>query len=215
MKGACLAALVALVAAVPVAAAGGPRPRHTAAGTARATGALLRPAALGGGWRSTGQRATPLACKRVLTPQESDLVETGRATGPLLSHGAGAALAQSARVYRSAADANAAWSRTLTDKLVICLEQKLEASSSMMSPVSVANWYRLAPPRLLDHVAGIRVVGRAKVGKRSAAVYLDLFLLGHAKTMTTLVLSSLGTPVARTEEHRIVRIASRRLLAQR
>jgi len=211
--------VVAVLALLPttsaVAASGDPQQKHTPAGTLLATTVLLRTADLGTGWKAASRsNGAQQECDAVLQPNESDLVEIGKTVGPVFTHGTTEALTQTAHVFATETQANAAWSRTVTKKLVLCMEQQTENTSGMGSPVSVTQWARLQPPRIAGRVAEFRVVAKAKTGKKTwSKVYFDLLLVGHAKTMTKIVFSSLGTPFGTSFEQKLTRIVSDRLTA--
>jgi hypothetical protein len=208
---------VAAVALLPEAAfgtAGDPQKRLTAADTSRASSVLLRRADLGvGGWKSGGSGSMPAACGIVLQlqPNESDLVETGAATGWLFTTKSYQALTQTVGVFATARQANTAWVRTVNKNLVICMEQQMENTSSMGAPVSVTDWTPLKLPRLVAHVAGFRVTATAKAGGKTSNVYFDLILLGHSRTMTRIAFSSLLHPFSIAYEVQLARIVSARL----
>src|SRR5204863_5928534 len=109
-----------------------------------------------------GKRTTdPLTCSARLTPNESDLVESGRAIGPVFVHSGDRAIAQSVHVYATTANADAAWTRRTLKKIVLCMERKLEDRSSMMSWISVTGWRTLDLPQLVPHAAAYRVTADA------------------------------------------------------
>jgi hypothetical protein len=199
---------------IATATSGDPSQRHTPAGMALARSVLLTASDLGAGWKSAGSKSGGgrLSCDAAIAPSESDLVETGGAVGPLISRGRYHALAQSVRVFATKAQLDTAWMRTLTQKLVICMEQQLENTSSMMSPVSVTEWSRLPVERVAQHFAGRRVIATATTGKNSSTrVYLDVFLIGGSRTLTTFVLSSLKTPFSDAFERALTESVGRRL----
>ena len=213
---ACLALVVAFASTqAALGASGDPQKRHTAADTQLAANALLKRGDLGSsGWnaaRSAASNESSCGIVTDLQPKESDLVETGAASGSLFTNH-NQALTQSALVFASRRQANAAWMRTVTKNLVICMEQQVEGTSSMGAPVSVIDWRRLNLPRSAEHVAGFRVIATAKTSaKATAKIYLDLILLGQSRTMTRLSFSSLQKPFSTSYETRLAGIVSQRL----
>src|SRR4051794_40041057 len=209
-----LAVAAMLVSSSAWAAGAGPRERHTAADMRLASSVLLQRADLTNAWSTDSRRPTadPLTCSPRLTPEESDLVERGRAFGPLFTRGAKQGIAQSAHVYASAAQADSAWARRTMKKLVLCAQRRLEDTSTMMSWISVVAWHPLELPLLVRHVVGYRVIGDASNGKQKAKVYLDLLQLGRDRTLTTVVLTSYDSPVPTSTEDALVRKISERLL---
>lgn len=152
-----------------------------------------------------------LSCDSAATPDQSDLVETASAAGPLFSHQPYEAVAQSVQVFTTKAQADAAWARAMPPKLVICMEEQVENTSSMGAPVTVTAWHRLPIAALVQHVAGYRVDALATTGKKTKTpVFLDVLLFGRDRTITTLVLSALKTPFSAAFEQGL----GRKLAAQ-
>ncbi len=208
----CVASAVLVLApTAALAAAGDPQQKHTSAGTLQATSALVRVGDLGAGWKSSRSNGGQLECDAVLQPNESDLIEAGKAVGPLFTSGM-EAVTQNVHVFATEAQANIAWKRALTNKLVLCMEQQVENLSSMGSPVSVTEWHRLALPRSDARVTEFRVVAKAKTAKTTwSKVYFDQILLGRAKTMTRIVFSSLRAPVSKTLEQKLASVVANRM----
>jgi hypothetical protein len=206
---------VVLLLAAP-AWAGAPKQRHTAADMAIARSALLDGRDLGAMWKPDSPKPTtdPLTCSPRLTPQESDLVETGSAIGPLFIHGSDQAIAQSVHVYATVSDADAAWARRTMKKVVLCMQRRLEDRSTMMSWISVVSQGTLDVPQLVPHAAAYRVTADASAGKKKAKVYLDVLLLGRDRTLTTVVLTSYWAPLSSAFEEKVVREISERMPAK-
>jgi hypothetical protein len=207
--------LASLLLSAPASATpGGPAQHHT-----RADMDLARTLLLSAGdvrtWSAGSEKRTedPLTCSARLTPPESDLLENGSAFGPLLSHGTKEALAQSVHVYATVMQANVAWRRRTLKRMVLCMQRRLEDSSTMMSWISVVHWSTLELPKLVPHLAGYRVIGDAEAGRHKTRVYLDLLLLGRGRAVTTLVATSYRKPLSPLFERRLVRLLSQRLVA--
>jgi hypothetical protein len=207
-------ALMLAVAASASASGGGPKTRHVAADVQLARSVLLGTSDLHT-WvaDSPTPAVDPLTCSQRLTPSESDLVESGSAFSPFFVHGTKEAVAQSAHVYVTAAQADAAWARRTLKKTVLCMQRRLEDSSTMMSWISAAKWDRLAPPQLVPRAAGYRVIGDAQAGKQKAKVYFDVFLLARDRTLTMVVTTSYGKALPKPFEQELLRAVSERLLA--
>lgn len=205
--------LVLALSQTALGANGDPQKRLTAADSHQATGVLLTRADLGAaGWQSEpGARQSGCGIVLSLNPVESDLVETGEATGPLFSSKGYEALAQTVRVFATTRQADTAWARTVNKKLVICMEQQVENISSMGAAVSVTDWSPLKLPKVGRHVAGFRVTGTTTSGRTKPKVYLDVILLGQSRTMTKIIFSSLRKPFSAAYEARLARIVSQRL----
>ena len=211
--GAALVVGLALSQQVAFGANGDPQKRLTAADSKRATSVLLAKADLGAAsWKSAaGAQESSCGIVLALNPVESDLVETGLATGPLFTNKNYEALAQTVHLFATPRQANTAWARTVTKKLVICMEQQVENTSSMGAAVSVTDWSPLKLPKTVEHVAGYRVTATATSGKTKPKVYLDVILLGQARTMTKIIFSSLRKPFSTPYETRLAQVVSQRL----
>ena len=197
-------------------ASGDPQKHLTAAGTHLAAGALLTRGELGtGAWKAgpSAGSGTSSSCGIVLRihPVESDLVEVGAASGPVFTNSGTEALNQSVSVFATAAQANTAWQRTVNPKLVICMEQQVEATSTMGAPVSVTDWSQLKLPGLAGDAAGFRVVATATAAKRKVNVYFDQILLSRSHTVTKLVFSSFEKPFSTAFEIQLAREVATRL----
>jgi hypothetical protein len=213
LVGGLLIAVFALSQQVVLAAAGDPQKKLSAADTRLAAGVLLKRGDLGSGWKSSSSASGAPGCGIVhqLQPNESDLVETGAAAGSLFTNKAYEALSQTVRVFASPQQATKAWLRTVNKQLVICTEQQVEDTSSMGSAVSVTDWTSLRLPHQVEHASGFRVTASAGSGTRKTKVYFDLILLGHARAMTRIALSSLQKPFSAQYEAKLVQLVSQRL----
>ena len=98
--------------------------------------------------------------------------------------------------------------------MVLCMQRRLEDTSTMMSWISVVQQSTLNLPQLVPHAKGYRVIGDASSGKQKAKVYIDLLLLGRDRTLTMVVLTSYKTPLPSAFEQELVRTISERLLAE-
>ena len=194
------------------ATAGGPQQRHAARDMRAAHSVLLLPADVRSWSAAASDRSEdPLTCSPRLTPRESDLTESGRAFGPLMTHGNKEALAQSVHVYATPRQAEAAWARQTLKKTVLCMQRRLEDTSTMMSWISAVQWRTLTLPHLVPRVAGYRVIGDAQAGRQKSRFYLDVILLGRDRASTMLVTTSYGKALPSPFEDRLVRITSTRL----
>jgi hypothetical protein len=92
-----------------------------------AASVLLNKSALGGSWtvasRSGGGQ---VVCDNAATPNESDLTETGSASGPLFTRRPEQAITQSTRVFATSVQTDSAWAGLAPPKLIICMEQEVE-----------------------------------------------------------------------------------------
>ena len=220
MTGRRILIVVAVLAAASQQAAfgasGDPQKRLTATGTRLATSVLLGKRDLGAGvWQarpSSGTGDSKCGIVSNIQPMESDLTEVGTASGPVFTNTGTEALDQSAFVFATPAQQNTAWQRTVTKKLVICMEEQVEGTSSMGAPVSVTNWQQLKLPGLPGHAVGYRVTATATAAKaKKVKVFFDEILLGRSRTLTKLIFSSFGKPFSTAYELGLARQVSERL----
>ena len=180
---------------------------------------LLKKSDLGSRWKAgSGSSIANPSCGIILNlqPNQSSLTETGSATAPLYSRGQAEAVTQSVQVFATPQELATAWAQTVTKKLVICTEEQVEGASGMGSPVSVTNWSLLRMPHTVDRVYGLRVTATARIGKNQtwknpSKLYFDVILLGHGRTMTRIVLSSLRKPFSSAYERQLDRVVSQAL----
>ena len=203
------AALAAILAPAASAKSFDPQIKRIPADQVAAQSALLKPSELGKAWKASTVTPSPSAitCNGTnMKPNQSDLTITGL-TGTSLAE-ANTQVVQAVRVFRSKAQADASWTRTVTIALVDCAGQKLRQSSD---DLKLAQEARLALPNVAPHTAGFRIVARAADNKTMTNVYLDLLLVGRDKTLTSVVLSTLQKPPDRAFEERIVRTVAQKL----
>jgi hypothetical protein len=210
-----LTALAVIAQATAARASGAPGQRHTPHDMSLASSALLKVGDLSAGWSATSSPSNPNSptCDAVLAPRESNLVQTGRAVSRIFTgRGGSDAVGQSVQLFATQAQASAAWKQTVTKKLIICMEQELENSSTMSSPVSVTSWSRLALPHSASRFAGYRVLATGKTSKnKTITLSFDLLLLARARTVTTVSLTSIGAPIKAALERQLAHALSQRL----
>lgn len=187
--------------------------KHTPAGMAAARAALLDVHALGEGWRATAKPATSasLSCP-AWEPALGGIVETGAASSDgFRASATGPFLAQSAWVYRGAAQEAAYWRRVVRGGVLDCLSAAVQQGSTRDVVFSVVGRTRIALPRLAPHVAGYRVAATATSAAQVVRVYYDLLVLGRGAAVTELTWAQFAAPPKRAQELAVARLAARRL----
>lgn len=180
-----------------LAAQGEPQKQHTAADTARARAMVLRLRDLpGSGWK--GKRDTsPNDSTRCagFEPNLSDLVETGQADSLEFSHPAGAFVGSSATLFRSVADANAAFDRVVRPGLARCLRAVVAGTADRTTKVAVLSSARVAHPRRGDESRAYRLRARLTAGGRSFPLVLDIVAVRRGRADALVLAANLGRPL--------------------
>jgi len=145
------------------------------------------------------------ACRGHLDPRQSDLIETGSAAE--LSSRGPAYVMQTVAIYRTALEADTAWSRILAASIDDCMKQALRHIA--VRPVDTS---RLHPPVGRAGAAGYRVVGRFEEQGRTITMYFDPLIVRHGNTLTRLFLTSFQHPFSETFETSVARTVESRLL---
>jgi hypothetical protein len=212
---ALIVALAALALAAPAFAANGePKAAHTPAGTVAANKALLKRSDFAKGWKGTpAAKPKPNALCKDTRPNLSDLTETGYAQSPDFALGQLQAVSQSVRVYKSAQQAQTAYSRSVTIGLVSCIAAQLKAASSSTAKITITGQYRLTLPRTTQQGAGFRVVAHtvADKGKETFDVYADVMVLRQGDAVSTVTMTGFVQPLAQSFESSLARTIGVRL----
>ena len=193
-----------------VLAAGTPAVHHTSADTKAAGASLLVLKDLGKGWTAVPavkQEGAALTCAGH-SPSAKGIVETGAASSPAFSATqAGPFVQQNTSVYRSAAEANTWWRRTVTPSFVTCAEGTFAALRARGVKVSLVSRGTLSIATALPHTAGYRVVATANGRK----LYFDLILLGSGRTITAVTISSFLQSVPARYEQALATVIARKI----
>jgi hypothetical protein len=176
--------------------------------------ALVTGGELGTAWTEGGvftPSTTAIPCSS-LEPNESTLVETG-VGGASFDRGPWRNVTAAARVFATAAQAEASWRQTVTPALVHCYERSLEGERGHLVSAT-----RFTFTSAAQHSAGFRLVTaisqRPLLGKGPSLLvrtYTDVFALSNGRTQELVAFSSLAAPLSRTFETRIVRGTAERL----
>jgi hypothetical protein len=208
-----VALLAGTLASAALAANGSPRPRHTAVGMASAMQALVQRSDLPRGWAGAASKPAADTSKLCngLRPRQSDLVETGYAVAPDFSLGQTARVTQWVRTFRSARQADASWSRTVTIGLVSCLAKQLQSASDAKSKVTVTGQFRLEVPKAARRAAGFRVVAHAVTPDDKFNVYADVVVLEQGNRLTTMTFTGFVQPFEAALQNKLIRTVGARL----
>jgi hypothetical protein len=200
----------AVLSATALAAEGDPQKRHTPADTAKARSIVLKRGDLGAGWKRDTSPDTDddLACS-YYDPDQSDLVETGSAEGNFESQIA--FVASEASIYRTAAQAQTAWSRAAKRELARCFGELLAKELRReVGQVRIVRAGVLPFPRVAPQTAAWRIVARITESGRTLPLTVDLIALRRARIIVLLGVIQFGpTPQAAAERQLARLLASR------
>jgi hypothetical protein len=210
--------LAAAVLAAPAYGANGdPRIAHTPLGAVAAQKPLLKKSDFGKGWKATpATKPKANALCKDTRPNLSDLTETGYALAPDFALGQLQAVSQWVRVYKSAKQAQTAYSRSVTIGLVSCLAKQLRSASNSKAKVTIKGQYRLALPKAAEQTDGFRVVAHtvADGGRETFDVFADVIVLRQGATVTTVTMTGFIQPLATAFENSLARTIGSRLGAR-
>jgi hypothetical protein len=187
------------VPAVALGAAGDPVERFTARDQAVARSLTLKRTDLSAGWKATkpSDDGGDLTCPG-FDPNLSDLTLTGEAETEF-EHPSVAFIGSSVSVFRTSAQAQAAWSRVVRPALLRCLVHFFrEGVAESGGTVKVTRRAKVAFPKVAPRVAAYRIT--AAVGSKGAAATvpfaLDLVLLGRGRAEVAVLAMAPGRGVA-------------------
>ena len=210
-----------LVLTLAAAAAAAPSPRDpkralTAADVAFARRIVVKRADLPPGrWRAVRATDEPdVRCPGLYDPDYSDLTLTGKAMSPDFDVGEEVGVASEAEIYRTAADARAAWRRGLAPGALPCLRRELARLSDKDVKVTVLAAVRRPFPRLGGSSALFSVVVRfTPRGEKPAVGYFDLIGLHRGRAIVTVEFFRLGARFAAAHERAVAAAVAGRMRA--
>ena len=196
--------LVGLVSAGVARAAGGdPQKRLTPADQARAKAMLVRRSDLPTGYRVARQSSLrDVHCAAV---DDSDLVVTGEGRSGF--DRTPVAVASASEVYRTLANANAAWRRSTSPGGRACLEQELRRE---LASVGVQRIH-IAAPFALPSLAQRRYLFRIAGSAQGIPVVFDLVALQRSRAQAVLLFASALEPVSKAEQARLAGLVAARM----
>ena len=209
---AAVAFLALIVTGAALAASGEPQKHYTPADTAKAKSVVLKLSDLPAGW--TGKKSAGsgghLQCK-TFKPDESDLTKTGNADSYDFSKGL-YFINSSASIFRSAAQAQAAWDRVVRPGLLTCLRSIFEkGASSGGATTTVTGQGTLAFPKVAPRTAAFRITFQTKSTSPSQTLNgdIDVVLLGRDRIDAVMLFVGFGKPNGTLERHLAGVVAAR------
>jgi hypothetical protein len=205
---------VALAAPAALAADGDAKEAHTAADQARARSVLLKATDLpGSGWKGEPDKSGDqrLRCAS-FNPDLSDLTETGDAESPTFTHSSGAITTSSANVYRTVAEANAAYDRVVRPGMLRCVTSVLQKSGSG-TKVRVVSSGATAHPRRGDESRAFRIAVRLTTGGQTVPVVFDIVLVRKSRIDLAFMAARVGGAFPAATARQLTAVLDRRLAA--
>lgn len=212
-------AVLLLALALPALAWAGvrdPQERFTPADQAKAKALLLTRADLLSGWK----QAPPTPDDEDVTcgafdPDLSDLVLTADQEVEFEHAQAGASVYSHASLFKSAAQANAAWSRVMKPALTRCLTQVIREAVGANVKVTFSKVGRVPYPRLAPRVYALEVnctISSEETGK-SLAISMDVVQLGRGRADVSVMTIGLGKGIPNKDVRVLATVLARRLAA--
>jgi hypothetical protein len=196
---------------VPGARAGSfdPRLALTSIGMHAAQSALPTISELGPAWKPLpGGTPSPsvITCSG-LQPDEAGLVETGLA-GASFDDGPFRNVAATVRVFRTSANAKAAWALTRGPAVLDCAKDYLEKQGEHVASVGRFSFGSGLPPRAAGYQVVTTLTRPPAIGRGAPLklrVYNDLLLIANGRTQEYVAFSALGAPFSASFERRVAR----------
>jgi hypothetical protein len=212
---ACLA-----VPAVALAAGTDPKRQINAADQRKATSIVLKRADFVAGWKkvpSTPGTSEDHSCPGY-NPDQSDLVLTGDGESDFQMAGGIPSVSSLANVYRTRADAQAAWSRSVKPGFAPCLAQMLKQEIEKSGgKVAIAKSGTITFPKLAPRTAAYRVALKVTVtqaGKTTTVPFtMHMVVLGNGRGDGTLITVGFGSGVPAADLRAFAKVTAARLAA--
>jgi hypothetical protein len=202
-----------ICAGVAIAAKGDPQKRPTPADQAKARAVVLRqadlPAAPWKAEQSSGNDSGRPQC-RTYHPDFSDLVRTGRFSGLEFTAANTIFVSSDASVY-AGRDAEAAWSRVVTPKLVACIGEVVRKAFGKPPAARLIASVRRPFPQVTQRAAAYRVTVGVRSQGQTVRAYVDLVLLKHGRVASDLTIIRLGQPFPDAELRRLAALMGKRM----
>ena len=213
-----LVVLLAALALAGTAVGANGQPRHalTKADQQKARSVVLKRSDLGPGFvaqKRSGDETLPRGA-RCAALDESDLTVTGDVDSPdyrLVSGSGFLTVGSTAQVYRTLREANASWRRGTHAQTATCLADIVRLTAPKGRKVTIVSARRRAFPNLAPKSAAYRIVASFAVDGRRIRVFVDVIILQDRRIQTGLLFSSVGAPVARSEQVALATVVARRL----
>jgi len=212
-----VAAAALLLAAPAMAADGEPRQVLTDKDQKVARSIVLERADLGAGFTAQKRPADDPLPKgaRCDALDEGDLTVSGDANSPdfrLAGPGVFVTVGSSAHVYRTLREANSSWTRGTTRQTLTCLGDIVRLSAAPSQKLKIVSSAQLAFPKLAPRTSAYRVVITIAAGSgQRVRAYVDAIVLQRGRIQSVLLVTSLGRPVAETEQRALAGVLAERM----
>jgi len=188
-------ALLTAVVAVPVALAANGEPRHafTKADQQKARTASLKLADFAAGWTAKPDTSTSGAGPKCASysPDQSDLIETGKYNSPDFTRGDGSFVSVTTGVFKTTAMAKTAYSRVATPALPGCFGELL----GKQTKVTVVSAGPRRFPAIGERSNAYRLVVGIKTPKETVNATIDMVLFTKGRTDVAMIFFGLGGPL--------------------
>lgn len=210
MRRIALAAALAAAVAVPAALAADGEPQHkfTKADQARAKATSLRLSDFAQGWRSVPNKDSkgPAPRCKAYSPNQSDLIETGKYDSPDFTRSDGSIVSVTTGVFKTTAMAKTAFNRVATPHLPKCFGELL----SKQSPTTVLSAGPLPFPSAGDASRAYRLVVTIKTPARPVKAIIDFVVFVKGRTDVAMVFFGLVNALPATLEQQAAGLVLRR-----
>ena len=206
-----------LLAAPAMAADGEPRQVLTDKDQKVARSIVLKRADLGAGFTAQKRPADDPLPKgaRCDALDEGDLTVSGDANSPdfrLAGPGVFVTVGSSAHVYRTLREANSSWTRGTTRQTLTCLGDIVRLSAAPSQKLKIVSSAQLAFPKLAPRTSAYRLVITIAAGSgQRVRAYVDAIVLQRGRIQSVLLVTSLGRPVAETEQRALAGVLAERM----
>ena len=201
------------------AAPGDPQKRIVPADQAKARSVNITRADLGQGWKAETpdpRVGDDFRCS-IYNPDESDLTLTGEAESADLSYVQPSELLfvkSAVSVYKSVAQLNASWQRTVRPGFARCFAEAISAGIAEgggKGAFKASSQGKLAFPRIAPQTAAFRVVGRMTANGATLPVTVDLVAVGRDRAVALIFVVSVVQAPDAAGERALARLVAARL----
>lgn len=204
--------------AVALAADTDPQKRFTAADQAKARALLLKRTDFVAGWKQQPTKPDDDDVKcAAFDPDYSDLVLTGDQRAEFAHAQGGASVYSYASLYKSAAHASAAWSRSAKPALLQCLREAMREAVGPDVKLTFSKLARVPFPKLAPRVYAVEVdctMSSPQTG-RSVRLSMDVVVLGRGRAEASVMTMGVGAGIGNDDVRAFARLVAGRLAAAR
>ena len=210
MRKTALVTLLAAAVAVPAALAAGGEPRHqfTKADQAKARKASPRLSDFAAGWTAKPDTSSSNASPKCKTysPDQSDLVETGKYNSPDFSRSDGSFVSATTGVFKTVAMAKTGYARVATPQLPTCFGELLGKQAK-------TRVYAAGPltfPKVGERSNAYRLSAGITAQGTTVKATIDFVLFNKARTDVAIIFFAIGGPLPSSlEQQASALVASR------